>query len=687
MADAADGIDQRLSREIQRVIDDRLRNDAFRNRVRRLMLAHFRADWDRIIEGGYDLSPEEMLRYRRNLARETLRGEYVKSYGEKVIANFLFEHDIRYSYERPHSWGGRRYCPDFTLFTAGKPTKGIVIEYFGLAGDPDYDAEAQEKRDYWAARAGQWSFIELSPKDLAGDPARLAHRLETALRKEGVSCVRLSEDKIWERAQKRAIGRFTKLTKGFIGRCRKRWLLPDGLRDLLASHQALSDVESWFLELAVELYEEYLGRLGQTGDEDFDGLMQRAASLIESGQTKFARKSSNGDLRQLRYVFVDEYQDFSELFHRLISAIRRQNPGAALFCVGDDWQAINGFAGSDLKFYERFDKFVAPSERLYISTNYRSVRDVVDIGNALMLGRGKPARADKKSLGNVALVDLAAFRPTLRETERFKTALLTPVLLRLAWKALSEGKRVILLSRTNDLYDQDGSKLSLDGYLSKLRRFLPQHRRDQIAISTAHSFKGNQSDVVIVMDALERSYPLIHPDWVFARVLGESLDSIVDENRRLFYVALTRAKERLFVVTERGRESPFLDQIRSAFPLTKESLDDYPPPPDETERLIVKVSGSYDAMVKIKALLGADHFQYRGGDSKSWERSFEREGFSVESLETTIWAVEARNTALSGVKVAIHDDLDRLLAVHEFVNGLLMGSAPRPQSSVPQESL
>ena len=58
------------------------------------MLAHFREDWDRIAKGGYDKSKEELLQFRRSLPRESLRGEYVKSFGEKVIADFLFEHDI-----------------------------------------------------------------------------------------------------------------------------------------------------------------------------------------------------------------------------------------------------------------------------------------------------------------------------------------------------------------------------------------------------------------------------------------------------------------------------------------------------------------------------------------------------------------------------------------------------------------
>lgn len=159
-----EGESQGLSRAFQQVIDDHLREPAFRERIRELMLAHFREDWDRIVEGRHDQSKEELLRYRRSLPRESLCGEYVKSYGEKIIADFLFEHDIAYKYERNHWWNGVNYRPDFTIFVT--PKSGLVIEYFGLSGDPDYDEMSAGKREYWKAKSG-WTLIEFTPADIA----------------------------------------------------------------------------------------------------------------------------------------------------------------------------------------------------------------------------------------------------------------------------------------------------------------------------------------------------------------------------------------------------------------------------------------------------------------------------------------------------------------------------------------
>lgn len=89
------------------------------------------------------------------------------------------------------------------------------------------------------------------------------------------------------------------------------------------------------------------------------------------------------------------------------------------------------------------------------------------------------------------------------------------------------------------------------GYIELIRSLFPKSVSDRITISTAHSYKGLEKPTVIVMDAVARSYPLIHPDWVFSRVLGDSLEKIICEERRLLYVAMTRAAEKLVITTDK----------------------------------------------------------------------------------------------------------------------------------------
>ena len=654
-----------LSRVFQSVIDDHLQLPAFKAKIRELMLAHFREDWERIVEGCYDKSRDELLQFRRSLPRECLGGEYVKSFGEKIIADFLFEHDIAYKYERNHWWSGINYRPDFTIFKTQKT--GVVIEYFGLDGDPDYDDMTLEKRKYWLQKK-DWQLIEFSPQDITAYGTEMFRdQLKASLEEAGISCNRLSEDEIWHRVRERAIDRFTSATVGFIGRCRKRSLPPKELAQMVESYTSLSSVEDMFLEIVQTIYQAYLVRLTETGDEDFDGLMQRAADLIAGGRTVFDRKSGRGDLASLRYICVDEFQDFSDLFYRLVAAIRKQNSSVELFAVGDDWQAINGFAGSDLRFFEHFDQYIGDSRRLYISTNYRSARAVVGIGNALMVGLGKPAMAHKNTPGQVLLADVNDFEPSHLELERHPGDVITPVVLRLASAAIAKNLDVVLLCRQNRIpwfvnyqeLEDDGGR-GLERFLTIVRKYFPKGQRERITISTSHKYKGLEKPVVIVLDAVARSYPLIHPDWAFSRILGDSPDKIAKEERRLFYVALTRAIQQLIVITDERNKSPFLDDLEVTSEIQPIDWAAFPPLSVETnQRLVVKIGSQEhrgsNPTFTIKDFLKASGYQFQSTGWKSWVKSFPVDGFTIELLKNEVWAERA-----DGIEIRIFDDRERM---------------------------
>ena len=315
--DGADGDALGLSREVQNVIDQFIRNPQTKERVRTLMMAHFREDWERIVDGGFHLSKEDQLALLRSLPRETLAGDFVKSAGEKVIADFLFEHGVAYKYERNHWWDGVNYKPDFTVFETKR--SGVVIEYFGLVGDPKYDEQIERKRKYWRAKP-HWKLIELFPNDLAGGIGPdLERALMAAFAESGIRCARLSEEEIWQSIRARAVDRFTKAAASFIGRCRKKAWDPEEAAQKIRAHDPASPVEKMFLTLGVEVFEAYVERLAATGDDDFDGLLQKAVDRIRRGVHTFANRSSLGDVKVLKHVCIDEFQDFSELFHRLIA--------------------------------------------------------------------------------------------------------------------------------------------------------------------------------------------------------------------------------------------------------------------------------------------------------------------------------------------------------------------------------
>lgn len=681
--DEPDG-EQSQSRALQSVIDDYRRDPDYYEKIRALMMAHFREDWERIASGGYNKNPEEMLRYRRSLPKESLGGEYLKSFGEKVIADFLFEHNINYKYERNFWWGGINYRPDFTI-----ENQKIVIEYFGLQGDSDYDAMSEQKRKYWQENP-DWHLLEFFPIYLKnGEVEAFCAMLKQSLEDFGITCERLSEEEIWQRIKVRAIDRFDKAIKGFTQRCRKLSLTPERLVKIADSHSCASDVERRFLELAQTFYKSYLERLQATGEEDFDGLMQKAAQIVASGQTVFRRKSGTGDLKRLRYVFIDEYQDFSGLFYHLIEAVREQNSQTHFFCVGDDWQAINGFAGSDLRFYQNFAQFFQPSRKLNIATNYRSATSIVDIGNTLMQGFGNPARAHKSISGIVEIADLGTFKPTQKELEEHPGDSLTPAVLRLVDKAIKEDKDIVLLSRKNSLpwyvnYGERRSKSrdgALDSFLQKVRSYLPENLRHKVTISTAHKYKGLEKKVVIILDAVPRCYPLIHPDLIFTHVFGDSLKRVVDEERRLFYVALTRAVEHLFILTETNNLSPFLEELKSRKTIPSLNWSDYPPLVGSTQRITVRV-GNQDGRggngtYAIKDLLKAEGYNWNSR-LKAWCRTYPAQNFSLQQFfDNAEWSSHA-----VGIEVRFYDDFEKMLAIYRVDRGqctCVVDNLPEPE--------
>jgi DNA helicase-4 len=685
---------QDKSLALQEVLDNYLRNPKYLPVIKELMLAHFRQDWAKIEAECRFFTKEEFLRLRRITPNISLKGERLKSYGEKLIADFLFEHNIAYKYERNYRWNNKNYKPAFSLLTT--PDSGVVIEYFGNPSEDKYDKMEEEKREFWQSN-GKWKFIEIESDIIEKGRDCLNNCLRDTLQKYGIVGQPLSEDEIWDRIKERAIDRFTESAVNFIQRCRKSSLTGDDLQKRIITHKSIMPVEEKYLKVMGFLYSAYLKRTEDTGQDDFDGLMQKAVLAVSSGKTIFERKSRKGDLREMLHIFIDEYQDFSELFHNLVTAIRKHNTKAEFFCVGDDWQAINGFAGSDLQYYNDFGIHFNPSRELQLSTNYRSCDSIVYIGNTVMEGFGAPAVAFRKKEGSVLIVDTDGFSPNAIENETYAGDRITPIVLRIAHKELSAGREVVILSRKNDIPwcvnypdEKHYKSYSLPNYLNYLKDNLPSQCHERISISTAHKYKGLEKDVVILIDAIDRSYPLIHPDWVFCRILGASPGKIIDEERRLFYVALTRAKDSLYIITENKKRTPFLSEklmmsltergcirldgtasLLHNVSLMSNNWQDYPSPTTERSsgKLIIKIKdnksyGDDGGTFPILPELKRDNYSW-DKNNKTWQKSFQKTDFNVDKLKATAWGKKANM-----VKVEIYSDNEVLSNVYTVNKGI-----------------
>jgi len=223
------------------------------------------------------------------------------------------------------------------------------------------------------------------------------------------------------------------------------------------------------------------------------------------------------------------------LFYRLITAIRQINPHVNLYCVGDDWQAINGFAGSDLRFFRDFDRYLGQAVHIELLNNYRSQKAIVEAGNALMRDLGTPGRVALSSThesGKVYLCCAEDFSPTDCEKEKYGSDYISPMVRRIIFKQQKRRHSVALLDRksmvSRDIstgeedFEERTRKLSA---LEKNMKLL--FPGAELASSTVHSFKGLEKDAVILIDVTDKCFPLIHPRWRFSRILGESIEKII----------------------------------------------------------------------------------------------------------------------------------------------------------------
>ena len=656
--------DRTLSALVQELVNWVLKDPAKGLDIKSLLLAHFKNDWERVVDEHYNLSKEEILEWRRSLPKQSIDGRYFKSTGEKLIADFLFENSVEYLYERNFWWGGQNYKPDFTILNSSN--SGTVIEYFGLSGNPSYDRQKEEKQKFWSQKP-EWSLVSLYPYDLAqGGVDGFKETLRSHLKRHGVAMRPLSEEEIWQKIKEDGILRYTKAITQFILRCRQLGWDTQELEVRREKHLPLDGkdgIESKFIKQASYFFGLYTNKLQEQGDTDFSKLLADAALAISSGKHTFNRVPGNGDFRVLKYVFVDEFQDFSHAFDSLLRAILNVNPSIQLFCVGDDWQAINGFAGADLDYFESFKNSFPKSRILNLSSNYRSDKYIVDFGNQIMNGHGVPAKASHARQTRISIAYLDKIKPTPHEQEIHSGDLVTPALLRLLQEELEENRDVVILSRTNTIpyyvnqTSSDVSSRKLDGYLAHIRSFFDEDLARRITISTSHRYKGREKKTVILLDAIERRYPFIHPDWVFSRILGSDLSSVMNEERRLLYVAATRAITKLIVLTEQREVTQFLN-LQNFKDLVKEvKWENLAGPTSITKQVLVLVGNSLhirgDGTFPLKELLKSSGYEYIPGEWSHWRKAYVASSFSVEELRGELWAKNDQSITKSGIEARL----------------------------------
>ncbi len=320
------------------------------------------------------------------------------------------------------------------------------------------------------------------------------------------------------------------------------------------------------------------------------------------------------ELRGLTHISVDEYQDFSPGFQGILDSLVGLSQ-AKVFAVGDDWQSIYGFMGAKPEIFSSFRSRMSDSVTLELLTNHRSAGEIVRLGNLVMAGRGSGARArGDYEAGKVAIFDVSTLNSVPHE--RFKgvgSRSISAARLISAQLRDANHQNVILsrMSKNPTQVSRSSSSTGLDALKKSVTKARGAETRDRdFLASSTHKFKGRESSAVIIWDADGFLYPFVHPTWFYLKVFGDSLEGILAEERRLLYVAITRAEDTLYILFDR-EISPFLKKLATPY---LDKIDSYAQEASVKQgELHVIVSKAFD----IKDALKAEGFTWNKID-KTW---------------------------------------------------------------------
>ncbi len=298
------------------------------------------------------------------------------------------------------------------------------------------------------------------------------------------------------------------------------------------TNEEIKDLFQKRIRLMAPLLKAWKGTLKEEGAIDFSGLLHQAINLLEKGRF----------ISPWKHILVDEFQDISPLRAKLLQALRQQNKQTTLFAVGDDWQAIYRFSGAELDLTTSFQTNFGEGELCALDTTYRFNERIGDIANQFILQN--PSQLDKPlnslTKGNKKSVVLL-----------YEDAL-ERLLDKMSGYVLDE-ETILILARYNYLKPE---------ILNKAPTRWPKLN---IQFMTIHASKGQQADHVIVcgLNSGKDGFPAPARESIIEQaLLPQQEDFEHAEERRLLYVAITRAKQQVWLLYDHENPSEFVEDLK-----------------------------------------------------------------------------------------------------------------------------
>lgn len=467
----------------------------------------------------------------------SLNGTKVRSKSEQFIADWLYRHSIRFEYEPKLNVKDFTFHPDFYI-----PDANLYLEHVSDKSYPTRNKEEQMKK-------GNLLLVK-TYESMTRDSALFNHTLDKIIRNrlpagyhQTVTLTYREEFHGYHEDVKKFIVQVMRITDMM----KVENINPQTIRERAAKDQ--HERVRVFYELAIPIVEQYIAYCTDKSYLDFNDLISRTASLFRN-HPDIANKYKS----KYKYILVDEFQDVNNLQVDLIKLLLTDE--AQLFCVGDDWQSIYGFRGSNVSYIIDFEKHFANSRVIKLDLNYRSTQHIVGASNEVIRHNKfkieKAIRSSKQSEHKIVV-----FAGNTREEN-------IQFVIGEVRKFMDEGmtsEDILFLYRRSKMYanpyDQQNS------YFHRLRA-----EGLRVQGKTIHAAKGLEAKVVFILGLTggEGGFPDIWlEDRIFQTIKKANHDLLLEEERRLFYVAMTRAQEKLYLMTEKGNESSFLNEVPESF--------------------------------------------------------------------------------------------------------------------------
>ncbi|MEE1253380.1 MAG: UvrD-helicase domain-containing protein [Bacteroidales bacterium] len=497
-----------------------------------------------------------------------------------MIANFLYMHQIEYEYEPIYQYrvldSRKPYTPDFIIKQGEKTT---YIEHFGITETGENSRYTQQELERYKTFVNNKIKLHRNHKtDLIytfskyKDNRSILSHLEEELLKRGYELKKRNSAEVYkqliDKQESKYITKLTWFICTFISNFKTQGFQYQKFNEFKQSIK--NPRTQLFLEICEVCYLEYQKKLKEFNSIDFQDMINNSAQIIKN-------KQLSKEKIDLKYIIVDEYQDISRQRYNLIKELS-QLCNAKIMAVGDDWQSIYAFSGSVLPLFTQFCNIVGYGTELKITRTYRNAQEIINIaGNFIQ----KNSKQIKKALISPKRIENPVFIQTYDDNYPSSKDKAIGGIYNDIGIAINEAIAQIIKFNSIENKNNIPSILLIGRYgfdaknMCKSNQFSYDEKSGNVFSSkygakvklnfmTAHSSKGLSAENVIIINAKDNVYGFpskVEDDPILKLVVSYDDTYNYAEERRLFYVALTRTKNRVFIITPKNKPSEFIKEL------------------------------------------------------------------------------------------------------------------------------